>query len=99
MSRCEVKNGYAKIKSHNKLENSFVNDLELIEESQEYGSDIDSDQQNIMECSEVFINRSNHNDHMRKVKFEDEIMLVMCDPKRGVFLLPKVRAVSVAVVV
>ena len=85
------KNRYTKIIGLNKLENSFVNDLKLIVKSQEHDSDLDSDPTNCMECSEVFMNRSDLSDHMRKVLFEDEIMLVICDPKRGVLLLPEVR--------
>ena len=44
-----------------------------------------------MKCSEVFMNRSDLSDHMRIVKFEDEIMLVICDPKRRVLVLPEVK--------
>ena len=71
MSTNEEKNGYTEIIGLNKLENRFVNDLELNEESQEHDSDLDSDPTNCMECSEVFMNRSDLSDHMRKVLFED----------------------------
>ena len=43
MSTYEENNGYSEIKGHNKLENSFVNDLKLIEESQEHDLEVDSD--------------------------------------------------------
>ena len=69
MSTNEDKNGYTEIVGHNKLENSFVNDLELIEESQEHDLHVDSDQKQFMEGAEVFMNRSDISDHMRKVKF------------------------------
>ena len=54
-------------KRQGKLEDTFVNELELIEESQERNSDLVSDPQNCMERSKVVMNRSYISDHMRKV--------------------------------
>ena len=47
--------------------NSFVDDLGLIEESQEYDSDLDSESKKCMECPEVFMDWTDISDHMRKV--------------------------------
>ena len=49
------------------LQNSFVDDLELIEESQEYDLILDCDPMKCMECPEVFLDWSDLSDHMRKV--------------------------------
>ena len=68
-----MKNGYTdkighkKEKYKGKLEIAFVNDLELIKESQEHDSDLVSDPNNWMERSKVVMNRSYISDHMRKV--------------------------------
>ena len=72
-----------------------MNDLELIEESQEHVLDFFSDLKNCMKCSKVFIHRSDICDHIRKVHkllLKEELMLVISqDPKCGVLVLPEVR--------
>ena len=81
-------------KEDGKLESSFGNDLELIEESQEYDTNLDSASKKCMACPEMFMDWSDLSDHMRKVHklyLEDELMLVICGPKRGVLVVPEVR--------
>ena len=53
-------------KKKKKKKNSFVNDLELIEESQEYDTGLDSDPKKCMEYLEVFMDWWTLSDHMRK---------------------------------
>ena len=44
-----------------------MNEVERIEESQEYDSDLDSDPKKFMECPNMFMDWSDLGDHMRKV--------------------------------
>ena len=60
---------YAQIIGHNKWENSFfVKKPELNKESQEHDSNGDSDPKTCMECSEVFMNRSDLSNHHGKTE-------------------------------
>ena len=56
-----------KRKENGKLGNRFVNEPELIGESQEYDSDLDNDPKKCMECPEVFMDWSDLSDHIKKV--------------------------------
>ena len=51
----------------NPFKNYFLNDMQLIEESQEYNLDLDSDPKKCIKCSGVYMDWSDLSDHMRKI--------------------------------